>query len=253
MPGFSAALIIDVLDNPIYMGKIAYGRRKTEKKIGTRNEMHVVVQEDFPIYDGLHKAIISKEDWQLAQEKRKKNAFVREKVRDLNHAHILSGILRCPDCGKGLYGNISTPHKKDNKIRHYYYCKNTIQATGHKCRFRTNLDQEEINRQVFAVISAMVNHPDFIDAIKKKISSSIDTADMEKKQEALNTRRLQAEGTKNRLEKQMDTLDISDPYYEQKIADLQRRYDEQYGIISEIIAQQETINVQLYTIRQEKL
>ena len=25
-----------IIDNPVYMGKIAYGRRRTEKKIGTR-------------------------------------------------------------------------------------------------------------------------------------------------------------------------------------------------------------------------
>ncbi len=166
---------------------------------------------------------------------------------------MLSGILRCPDCGKGLYGNISTPHKKDNKIRHYYYCKNTVKATGHKCKFRVNLEQEEINRQVFAVISAMVTQPDFVAAIKEKISTTIDTSDMERKKETLDAKRQQAEGTKTRLEKQMDQLDILDPYYEEKISDLQRRYDEQYGIIADIRTQQEEINEQLYSIRQEKL
>ena len=56
------------------LGKIAYGRRRTEKKIGTRNEMHVVEQSEFPVYEGKHEAIISEEDWNLAQEKRKVNA-----------------------------------------------------------------------------------------------------------------------------------------------------------------------------------
>lgn len=37
--GFSTSFVKKVLDNPIYMGKIAYGRRKTEKKQGTRNEV----------------------------------------------------------------------------------------------------------------------------------------------------------------------------------------------------------------------
>lgn len=60
-----------IIDNPVYMGKIAYGRRRTEKKIGTRNEMHVVEQSEFPVYEGKHEAIISEEDWNLAQEKRK--------------------------------------------------------------------------------------------------------------------------------------------------------------------------------------
>ena len=82
IPGFSSAFIKKVLDNPVYMGKIAYGRRKTEKKTGTRNETHIVAQSEFPIYDGIHEAIISEELWKLAQEKRSKNAFTREKYID---------------------------------------------------------------------------------------------------------------------------------------------------------------------------
>ena len=51
IPGFSASFVKSIIDNPVYMGKIAYGRRRTEKKIGTRNEMHVVEQSEFPIYE----------------------------------------------------------------------------------------------------------------------------------------------------------------------------------------------------------
>ena len=32
IPGFSASFIKKIIDNPVYMGKIAYGRRRTEKK-----------------------------------------------------------------------------------------------------------------------------------------------------------------------------------------------------------------------------
>ena len=70
------------------MGKIAYGRRRTEKKIGTRNEMHIVEQDEYPIYDGHHEAIISEADWQLAQEKRKANNFKREKVHDIEQTEM---------------------------------------------------------------------------------------------------------------------------------------------------------------------
>ena len=51
----------NVLYNPVYMGKIAYGRRRTEKKQGTRNEMHVVEQSEFPVYEGQHEAM---QDWE---------------------------------------------------------------------------------------------------------------------------------------------------------------------------------------------
>ena len=52
------------------MGTIAYGRRRTEKRTGIRNETYVVEQSDFHVYEGIHEAIISEEDWDLAQEKR---------------------------------------------------------------------------------------------------------------------------------------------------------------------------------------
>ncbi len=253
IPGFSSNFVKDVLDNPIYMGKIAYGRRKTEKKLGTRNEMHIVEQSEFPVYEGQHEAIISEEDWMLAQEKRKINAYKREKVNNPDHAHILSGILKCPCCGKSLYGNISKAHSKDNKTRYYYYCKNTLSSTGHSCTFRTNIEQTEMNKMVAAIISAMVKNPRFSDAIREKIGSAVDTADMEKQLEVLQSQLRQALGTKTRLERQMDSLDVTDLYYDRKILDLQRRYDEQYGKVDEIETQIADVQSQIRNIRQEKI
>lgn len=246
IPGFSVNFVKDVIDNPVYMGKIAYGRRRTEKKVGTRNEMHVVEQTEFPIYEGQHKAIISEEEWNLAQIKCKKNAYKREKVNDPDHAHILSGILKCPCCGKSLYGNIAKAHSKDKKTRYYYYCKNTVNATGHKCTFRVNIEQTEINRMVAAIISAMVNKPVFVNAIKEKIGTAIDTEDMEKELGILRGQFRQILGTKNRLEKQMDSLDVADKHYDRKVLDLQRRYDEQYDRIEEI-------EVQIDELKNEKM
>lgn len=235
------------------MGKIAYGRRRTEKKLGTRNEMHVVEQSEFPIYEGQHETIISEEDWALAQAKRKSNAFKREKVHDQNHAHILSGILKCPCCGKSLYGNIAKAHSKDKKTRYYYYCKNTLGTTGHKCAFRLNIEQTEMNRMVAAILSAMVKDPRFSETIKLKIGSAVDTVDLEKQLETLQAQLRQASGTKSRLERPMDSLDINDPYYDRKILDLQRRYDEQYGKIEEVELAIDEVQCQIRSIRQEKI
>ena len=243
----------NVLYNPVYMGKIAYGRRRTEKKQGTRNEMHVVEQSEFPVYEGQHEAIISEEDWYLAQEKRKINSFKREKVNNPDHAHILSGILKCPCCGKSMYGNIAKAHSKDKKTRYYYYCKNTVTPTGHECSFRLNIEQTEINKFVAKVISAMVNNPRFVEAIQAKIGTAVDTEDMERQIAVLQGRLKQAFGTKSRLERQMDTLDINDAHYDRKILDLQRRYDEQYDTIEEIEVQIGELQSQIRSIQQEKI
>ena len=253
LPGFSASFVKSIIDNPIYMGKIAYGRRRTEKKIGARNEMHVVAQSEFPVYKGQHNAIVSEEDWNLAHEKRKVNAYRREKVNDPEHAHILSGILKCPCCGKSLYGNVSKAHSKDKKTRYYYYCKNTVTSTGHQCTFRQNIEQTEMNRMVASIVSAMVKDPRFAEAIKEKIGSAVDTGSLEKQLGALQSQLRQALGTKSRLEKQMDSLDINDQYYNRKISDLQRRYEDQYGRIDEIESQIDDVQNQIHIIRQEKI
>ena len=55
--------------NPVYCGKIAYGRRKTEKVPGTRNEYLLVEHDNYLLVDGLHEAIVSEELWHDAQVK----------------------------------------------------------------------------------------------------------------------------------------------------------------------------------------
>ena len=69
-------------------------------------------------------------------------------IHNPEHAHILSGILKCPCWGKGMYGNIAKAGRKDKKTRYYYYCKNTVNATGHKCTFRCNIEQSQIDDEV---------------------------------------------------------------------------------------------------------
>ena len=149
IPGFSASFIKKIIDNPVYMGKIAYGRRRTEKKTGTRNETHVVEQSDFPVYEGIHETIIAEEDWELAQEKRSKNNYRREKIHDPEHAHILSGILKCPCCGKGMYGNIAKAGRKDNKTRYLEKQLSVLNASLHQAEtIKTRIEQQMDNLDV---------------------------------------------------------------------------------------------------------
>ena len=103
LDAFAASFIKGVLDNPVYCGKLAYGRRKNEKVSGTRNEYRIVKQENYMLHDGIHEGIISETDWELAHQKREKTGVKYEKTHSLDHEHILSGILRCPLCGSGMY------------------------------------------------------------------------------------------------------------------------------------------------------
>lgn len=94
---FSAHMIRMILDNPVYCGKIAFGRRSNQKIKGTRNEYHVVKMDNYLLSDGKHEAIVSEELWKEAQKKRIAQAKKYEHVnRGNSRIHLLSGLLRCP-------------------------------------------------------------------------------------------------------------------------------------------------------------
>ena len=210
-------------------------------------------QSEFPVYEGIHEAIISEEDWNLAQEKRSKNNYRREKIHDPEHAHILSGILKCPCCGKGMYGNIAKAGRKDKKTRYYYYCKNTVNATGHKCTFRCNIEQSQIDDVLAKLITAMTREGKLKDAIQDRIGATVDTSDLEKQLSVLNANLHQAETIKTRLEQQMDNLDVTDIHYDKKISDLQRRLDIQYDKIEEVEEEIAELKPQVYELKKNQI
>lgn len=65
---------------------------------------------------------------------------------------------------------------------------------------------------------------------------------MEERIEALRTQLKQVQGTKTRLEHQMDNLVVTDAHYNKKISDFQRRYDEQYDKAETIETQMDEWN-----------
>ena len=199
LDAFAASFIKGVLDNPVYCGKLAYGRRKNEKVSGTRNEYRIVKQENYMLHDGIHEGIISETDWELAHQKREKTGVKYEKTHSLDHEHILSGILRCPLCGSGMYGNVNRKKKKDGtlyKDYFYYACKHRRLVDGHKCGYRKQWSEEKINNAVEEVIRKLVKNPKFEEAILNKIGSRIDTEEIEKEIEGVENN---IEEVKNRL------------------------------------------------------
>lgn len=173
-PLFDASLIRRILKNPVYCGKIAYGRRRTEKVHGTRNDYKLVEQEDYLLVDGLHEGIVTEELWHEAQVKLLAQAKKYEKVnhgKD-NKIHLLSGIVKCPICGAGMYGNKSIKHKSDGtkyKDFFYYGCKHRTMTRGHKCDYKKQVNEELLDDAVAEVIAKLVGNPKFAAMMQEKI------------------------------------------------------------------------------------
>ena len=253
---FSAHFIELVLDNPIYCGKLAYGRRKNEKIAGTRNEYHIVKQDEYPVYDGVHEAIVPEEVWQLAQRKRQATGVKSEKIYNLEHENILSGILRCPVCGAAMYGNVNRKKKGDGThYRDYYYysCKHRTTINGHRCGYKKQWKQEKIDGAVEEVIRKLVQNPKFEQAIRQKIGARIDTDELETELEQLRKKLRQLNGAKSKLGQQMDSLDISDKYYDRKYQDMEERLYKLYEEIDSVEAQIEEVETRIINVRQQKI
>ena len=120
---FSINGVAQILDNVIYNGKISWLKFEnwdTKRRKG-KNPNPIVV-------DGKHEAIISDELWSIVRTRRQSKSF---KQRQSNEPFLLSGLLRCPDCGQGMVPSITTYTRKNGtKRKHRYYVSGDFHNKG---------------------------------------------------------------------------------------------------------------------------
>ena len=257
-PLFDAHLVRLILKNPVYCGKIAYGRRKTEKVHGTRNEFHLVEQDNFLLVDGLHEAIIPEDVWNAAQVKLVAQARKYEHVNKGKNerTHLLSGIVKCPICGAGMYGNKSIKHKKDGtkyKDFFYYGCKHRSMQRGHKCDYKKQIREELLDDAVAEVIVKLVSNPNFATMMQEKINMKVDTTAIDQEIENYEKQLRQDYSIKSKLMEEIDNLNPDDRHYIRRKADLDDRLYRMYDKIEELESQLIDARAKKTSIEAEKI
>ena len=232
---FARGLIMKILDNPVYTGKIAYGKNVTEKVKGTRDEYRRVKTDDYLLADGLHEAIVDEETWEAAREKRKRTGVRFVKTHSLEHEHILTGLIRCPLCGGGMSGTVQRRQNKktgEYKDTFYYRCHHRKKVDGKICDYKPMLNQKVFNAEVEEFIRYMVAGDEFRKFVQEKLEEKVDVSALETEREQLQKQLQQVVGAKNKLLVMLDTLDAGDKHYARKFQDMQDRLDNLYDRIS---------------------
>ena len=247
---FTYDFIVNVLDNPLYCGKLVFGRRTNKKgpdgKLLKPDPKHAVMAQ------GIHETILTEEEWNAVQEKRERLSKNNYELDDPERISLLSGLVRCPMCGSGM---IHTKNKRINrnhggyyKTIHYYACNNSRKSNGRTCSFRHTYNQEKIDSSVFEIIQRLTTLPEYKKAVTANLQNQ---ATVEQLEERLKQERkeLRKEELNNRkLGEHLDALDIMADGYETTYE--QTEIDEGYDKIEEIERKIRSIMRKLESLKQ---
>ncbi len=104
---FSRTTVQFYLQNPIYIGKIVWNRRKhVKKKFPTDKHRNILNSEDkWIVSDGIHPAIISRELFDAAQRIRVTRAHPPSFTGELRNP--FAGLIYCKNCGSAMQRQFS--------------------------------------------------------------------------------------------------------------------------------------------------
>lgn len=233
---WTRTLIRNIVDNPIYAGKLAYGRRSKEKIKGTKNEYHMVSQKEFILTEGNQDAIIDEETWNIAYSKRMKTKGVKKSLIGRDRIHYLSGILRCPKCGGPMYASKYYNKSKKGIYKEYYFyeCSHHKSHRGYRCDCNIKITKPKIEPYVIEFLKRIINNEEFIRLVSNHINQKTDSITLEKEKKLFEDKLKETLDNKSRIERSLDNMPLTEKHRERKIEDLNKRLDDLYDIINEL-------------------
>lgn len=254
---WSTGQVKRILSNPLYTGKIAYGRRRTEKVAGTDNTYHLVKRDNYIVSNGFsHEPFISEEEFERAQE------IMTLRAKKGNHnigqakAHLLSGIVRCPQCGAPMQIAATKWENADGtaRRRESYVCSYAAKHRGSKVCKRNGIVAEQGENEVMEFTKKLVKNPKFVKDLESRIGNAIDLTEVEQEIMGIQAHKKKLERSCSNLEIDIDNIDdTEDAYASRRRADMARRLDSIYTELYQTEDALQAAKIKLETLRQENL
>lgn len=139
-------MVRHVIKNEVYYGELAWGKRPVVKRLidGEINKYRPA-PDDYMLVRGQQEPIVTKEKWDIAQEKIRNHKSSRTGInRELKNP--LAGLVFCKNCGYSLVRIKNRRSKKDNrkKIRKYEVDKIAINKLIREAKEKKGLEYKEI-------------------------------------------------------------------------------------------------------------
>ena len=231
--------VSNVLDNPFYCGKLHFGKRSKK--------------QDVMIIQGVHEAIISEETWNKVQEKRAAISYRQKKIDDPERISILSGLVKCPLCGRGM---IATKNKDVNKnkgghykVIHYYACGHYRRANGRECSNKHTHNQAKIDSSVFEIFSGITTTPEYQRMIAQVLGNQPSVDKLESDLKCLRKQIRSYETKKRKLGEALDSLDILSEDYDVEYEKIQAEMEEIYDRIDDAESAMVSIKKKLSAVK----
>lgn len=133
-----------ILQNPTYCGMIRWNRTVNET-----NEIRP--KEEWIIADGQQPAIISKELFDRAQARYEREYHPKGSRPSSTYSHWLSGLVKCPACGRTMTAKKTTDH---GKVYYYFQCYGYSKG---KCLAKNSVSALKLEPAVLASIREVLD------------------------------------------------------------------------------------------------
>ncbi|MGO0063859.1 recombinase family protein [Brevibacillus fluminis] len=161
---FSTVAVKTILNNPVYIGKIRYNVRENWNEKRRKG-----INPDPIIADGEHEPIIDLDMWEAVQKLYGKKSKTSPRVYE--GTYLLTGLMRCPQCGGTLGAHRVKDTLKDGTVvvRRYYVC-NKFKNNGSRACSSNSVRADFVESYVLERIAEVVQHPKVLDDIVNKIN-----------------------------------------------------------------------------------
>lgn len=249
---FSEKYVKDVLENPVYTGRIVYGKTRyvfIEDELQNRKiqQTHRVDEKDWAIKENAHPAIITQELFDIVQTKIKENETKFNQGRKFNAAkHPLTGLIKCGKCGGIMICQKRTNKKKNGEKKEYrYYVCSTYHRKGRHICDQANINADNLEQSVAEVIDNKIK-----DALQTYGNVLIDKVETMSNKE--NNIKSEIKSIETMLQKKMKALrtllETQDIYDEETFSEINL---ELQGEIKSLRANKERLENQISTSTEE--